>query len=63
MCYGESAETEIVSRLWHSLLKDHIRELNYEAETAYIHSSVEMVSNGLEVSVSGFNDSIPTYLN
>ena len=44
-------------------MKDHIRELNYLAETAYINSSVGLAANGLEISSFGFSDSMPTFMN
>lgn len=53
----------MLARLWSSLLDDHVRELNYLAETAYINSSVGLAPNGLEITSFGFNDSMPEYIN
>lgn len=38
-----------------------MRELNYQAETAQIESSFEMANNGIEISISGFNDSVDRF--
>jgi insulysin len=48
--------------LWQELLKIHLRELFYEAEVASIYPSVDLVTNGIEYSVSGFSDSIHKFL-
>jgi len=41
-----------------SLLKNHTRELNYLAEMAKLDPSIQLAPNGLEISVSGFSESI-----
>lgn len=38
--YGKSSKTEIISKLWLALLKNHVREFNYLAEMAKIDSSI-----------------------
>lgn len=51
--FGLSAKTDVIMRVWHQLLENHTRELNYLAEMAYIKSSINQVHNGIQISVSG----------
>lgn len=60
--YSKSARTEILARLWNMILENHVREINYLAQTAYLSGDVSFAPNGLEVSFSGFSDSVPTYI-
>lgn len=61
MGVGFSAQTEILLRIWVLLLKDAMREFNYLADMAYIESSLVNAVNGLQITINGFNDSIPTF--
>ncbi|KAM3142497.1 hypothetical protein pb186bvf_005399 [Paramecium bursaria] len=59
--YGTLEDTDVLGKLWKEFIKNHMRELNYQAETAQIESSFEMANNGIEISISGFNDSVDRF--
>ncbi|CAD8060302.1 unnamed protein product [Paramecium sonneborni] len=60
--YGKLSKTEAIAKIWQALLKNHVREFNYLAEMAKIDASLQLAANGLEISISGFSDSISRFV-
>lgn len=61
--YGRVPLTEVLAKLWHTLMRNHMREFNYLAEMAYIDPSIQLANNGVEISITGFSDSISRFSN
>ena len=60
--FGTQPEAEVLAKLWMEVLNDHIRELSYLADMAYVKPNVSLVPNGIDISVSGFSDSMEPFL-
>lgn len=48
--------------MWVTVFNETIKELQYEADMAYLSSHFESKKNKLEFILRGFNDSTHTYL-
>jgi len=56
--FGEELKAYRLTKLWLRLLKESLRETLYLAEQAHLFVGFDTDSQGIEVSILGFNDSI-----
>jgi insulysin len=60
--FGLLPKTMDLASLWVGLITDYTREMKYPADLAGISSSFRVDDEGVEISCSGFNDSLEPYL-
>eukprot|EP01016_Furgasonia_blochmanni_P015346 TRINITY_DN1835_c0_g2_i2.p1 TRINITY_DN1835_c0_g2~~TRINITY_DN1835_c0_g2_i2.p1 ORF type:complete len:287 (+),score=82.52 TRINITY_DN1835_c0_g2_i2:753-1613(+) len=60
--YEDSAEAAVYAAVWSDLLRNHLRELGYLAHMASVGNDVDAKSTGLNLHISGFNDSISSFM-
>jgi len=56
--FGENLKTYRLIKLWMRLLRESLRETLYLAEQASLYVGFETDSQGIDISIMGFNDSI-----
>lgn len=59
---GASARHKVVRDIFEQLLKNHLREIQYMAETAYIHVKLDFHTFYVDIDLKGFNDSLCKFL-
>ena len=60
LCYKNSSSIrdDVIKNLYLQLLKNNLREIDYMAETAYITATITFSAFGLDIHITGFNDSL-----
>jgi len=53
----------VMTRLFVDVFRDSLTEFAYDAELAGVHSSVRHTTDGIDLTVSGYHDKLPAYLN
>lgn len=56
--YGQRLDATLLLQIWKKLWEESIRELKYEAHTAAFEVSVDDNVGGIQLNLSGFNDSL-----
>lgn len=60
--FGFQLEANLLFQIWRRLLDESLRELKYEAQTAAFNIQIHDEVEGLEIKISGFNDTINTLI-
>lgn len=60
-CVEDSAR--VFASVWNGVQEEYLREFNYMADCANLSNSVNVVYDNIGFSWSGFNDSMPNYVN
>ena len=59
---GEKPEARAFANMWTAILGEHLREFNYMARCANLSFSVSPLFDNINFQWTGFNDSMPTYI-
>lgn len=60
--FGTSISGRVFVSIWLDVMKECMREFNYDAEMAHLEFSAALKLNNLDLKWSGFNDSLTNYV-
>jgi secreted Zn-dependent insulinase-like peptidase len=61
--FGLNTESRLFASVWNGVQEEHMREFNYMADCANLSFNCNALYDNLSFSWSGFNDSMPNYVN
>ena len=61
--YGQTIESKRFVAFWGQVLNEHIREFRYQAGEADLVFGLAALSNNLDFTWNGYNDSMPAFVN
>lgn len=61
--FGLQQESRMFANVWRGVQEEYLREFNYMADCANLSFDVNCVYDNISFSWSGFNDSMPNYVN
>lgn len=59
----QKPEGNVFVKVWAKVLEEYLREFNYSASLAKLDFDISLGDDNVNFKWSGFNDSMPTYIN
>jgi len=60
--FGSAPEKRLFALFWQSVQEEYLREFKYMADCANLNFTLSVLHDNLNLSFSGFNDSMPNYI-